>query len=342
MVSHPDYIEFRKHLKDTEKPAETEPKQDEEQAQEERKPNFQPLNKYEQIIVQDKIIQMLPYEMLSELISEIIFETLLNAQKIYPKKTIETKFEKMMAEIKDSSSKLSLIEAQKILEAIHLLDTSESPANAMWIGPDCINLTGVTHAIIKSTKNIEDVVVDHYRTFKQTFPYEINQRESSFFLSVYNLLCTESKTAVDKFAIRGDGTDFKEFTEAEPFDKLGFAALKNKNVNFIIDQPIVIIGSSKSLDKTKSEYSWEVDLDLFPDPYVSKQHALIAFNFQTEKFEIRCLSSTNPIKVKDKILSSKDDPRPMDENCFIRIGKQTLWFTITNEEEVNNEEIEEN
>jgi hypothetical protein len=341
-VIHSDYIEFRKQIKDTEKPLETDQKPEEEQATEERKTNFQPVNKYDQIIVQDKVVQLLPYEMLSELIGEIVFELLLNAQKIYPKKTIETKFEKMMTEIKDSSSKLSLIETQKILEAIHLVDTSESPANAMWIGPDCINLTGVTHAIIKTTKNIEDVVVDHYRTFKQNFPYEINQRESSFFLSIYNLLCTESKTAIDKSAIKGDGSDFKEYSQADAFDKIGFAALKNKSVNYVIDQPIVIIGSSKIMEKTKSDFSWEVDLDLFPDPYVSKQHALIAFNFQTEKFEIRCLSTTNPIKVKDKILTSKDDPRVLDENCFIRIGKQTLWFTITNEEEINNEEIEEN
>lgn len=329
-------------LKDSEKPAEGEPRPEEEQAQEDRKPNFQPLNKYDQITVQDKVIQLLPYEMLSELVGEIVFELLLNAQKIYPKKMIETKFEKMVAEIKDSQSKLSLIETQKILEAIHLVDTSESPANAMWIGPDCINLTGVTHAIIKSTKNIEDVVIDHYRTFKQNFPYEINQRESSFFLSIYHLLCTESKAGIDKFAIRGDGSTFTEFTQAEPFDTLGFAALKNKNVNFVVDQPVVIIGSSKKLDKLAGDFSWEVDLDLFPDPYVSKQHALLAFNFQTEKFEIRCLSTTNPIKVKDRILTAKDEPKPLDENCFIRIGKQTLWFTITNEEEVNNEEIEEN
>ena len=280
--------------------------------------------------------------MLAELAGELVFELLLNPQKIYPKKTMETQFEKMLVESKDNQSKLTLIETQKILEAIHLVDTSESPANAMWIGPDCINLTGVTHAIIKSTKNIEDVIVDHYRTFKQNFPYEIAQRESSFFLAIYHLLCTESKTAVDRQAIRGDNSMFKEFPPAEAFDKLGFAALKNKNVNFVIDQPIVIIGSSKRVDHKASDFTWEVDLDLFPDPYVSKQHALLAYNFQSEKFEIRCLSSTNPIKVKDKILTAKDDPKVLDENCFIRIGKQTLWFTITNEEEVNNEEIEEN
>lgn len=279
--------------------------------------------------------------MLSELIGEIVFELLLNAQKIYPKKNIETKFEKMMTEIKDSQSKLSLIDAQKILEAIHMVDTSESPSNAAWIGPDCINLTGVTHAIIKSTKNIEDVVIDHYRTFKQQFPYEISQRESSFLLSVYQLLTTESKTAVDKFTIKGDGSEYREYTYAETFDRIGFAALKNKNVDFVIDQPVVIIGSSKTLEK-KTDFTWEVDLDLFPDPYVSKQHALLAFNFQIEKFEIKCLSATNPIKVKDKILTSKDDPKVLDENCFIRIGKQTLWFTITNEEEAVNDEIEEN
>lgn len=298
------------------------------------------MNKYDEIHVADKTFNLMPYEMLSELVSGLVFELLLNPDKMYSRKKVEAKFEKMLLGIKDGHAKLSLVEMQKILEAINMVDMSENPVNACWIGPDCINLTGVTRAIMKSTKNIEDVVVDQYRTFKQNFPFEISQRESSFFQSLYHMLQdANNKPPLDKSWFAPSPGYFREFTPIERFEKVGFAALKNKNVSYVIEKPVVIIGCNKR--SKQAEFEWTVDLDLFPDPYVSKQHALLTFNFQTEKFEIKCLSSTNAIKVKDRLLYEKDEPRVLDENCFIRIGKQTLWFTITNEEEVQNEEIEE-
>ncbi len=298
------------------------------------------MNKYDEIQVADKTFNLMPYEMLSELISGLVFELLLNPEKSYPKKKFEAKFDKMLLGIKDGHTKLSLVEVQKILETINMVDMNENQTTANWIGPDCINLTGVTRAIMKNTKNIEDVVVDQYRTFKQNFPYEISQRESSFFHSLYHMLQEgHNRPHIDKSWFVPSAEYFRELSPIERFEKVGFAALKNKNVSYVIEKPVIIIGCNKR--SKQADFEWTVDLDLFPDPYVSKQHALLTFNFQTEKFEIKCLSSTNPIKVKDKLLYEKDEPRVLDENCFIRIGKQTLWFTITNEEEVQNEEIEE-
>ena len=100
-----------------------------------------------------------------------------------------------------------------------------------------------------------------------------------------------------------------------------------------------MIGCCKKIKQ--GDFEWPLDLDLYPDPYVSRQHAIITFNFQIEKFEIRCLSKTNPIRVKDRLVSDKDDPALLEENCFIRIGKQMLWFSIMNEEDINNDELEE-
>jgi hypothetical protein len=160
----------------------------EEEQVEEKKNTFQLMNKYDEIHVMDKTFNLMHYELLSDLISGLVFELLLNPEKSYPKKKFEAKFEKMLLGIKDGHTKLSLVEVQKILEAINMVDMSENQTTANWIGPDCINLTGVTRAIMKSTKNIEDVVVDQYRTFKQNFPFEISQRESSFFHSLYHML----------------------------------------------------------------------------------------------------------------------------------------------------------
>lgn len=332
-------IEDEKPPEPTEQPAE-------EDQTEEKKPRFQLINKYDEVFIADKQIQLLPYDCLSELVSNIVFDLLLTEQKEYSRKIVEEKFEKLVTSIKDGQSKLSKIDLEKILEAIHMVDTSsatsENQSNAKWkwIGPDCINLTGATHQLITKTKNIEDVSIDHYRAFKQAFPFEINQRESSFFQQLLHNLEKDAKSQFDPSWFTPQPQYFAEHTKFDAFEKVGFAALKNKNVNFIVEKPVVIIGCKK---KAKTDdFDWQVDLDLFPDPFVSKQHALLMFNFQTEKFEIKCISQTNPIKVKDKLLYFKDDPKSLEENCFIRIGKQTLWFTILTEGEIDNDEFEEN
>ena len=311
-------------------------------AGEEKKGAFRVFNKYETIQVLDKQIQVLPYELLADLAGTIVFELLLSANKTYPKKLLEEKFEKMVVEIKDGNFKPNLHDFQKILEALGLVDTTENNTNALWVGPDCINITGITMASIKTIRNIEDVVIDHYRQYKSQFPTETSQRESSFFLSLHQVLITQDVKggSVDRLLRTVDPEYFQEHPKIPKFDKVGFCALKNKNFSYVVTKPCVVIGSTKK-EKGEDHFSWILDIDLFPDPYVSKQHALLMFNFHTEKWEIRCLSSTNPIKVKDRILSDRDEPRVLDENCFLRIGKQTIWFSLQQEEEANNEDLEE-
>lgn len=312
------------------------------EAPEEKKNAFRIFNKYENIQITDKQIQVLPYELLADLAGTIVFELLLSVNKVYSKKLIEDKFEKMVSEIKDGNFKPNLHDFQKILEALGLVDTTENNTNALWVGPDCINITGITMANVKTIRNIEDVIIDHYRQYKLQFPTETSQREASFFLSLHHVLTTvETKgTATDRLLRSQDPDAFQEHPKIPRFDKIGFCALKNKNFSHIVTKPVVIIGASKKA-RGEEHFSWILDIDLFPDPFVSKQHAVLMFNFQSEKWEIRCLSSTNPIKVKDRILTERDEPRSLEENCFIRIGKQTIWFSLQQEEEANNEDLEE-
>ena len=317
---------------DTEQPPE-------EDLQEDKRAFFLTFNKYDQIVVQDKTIQLLSYEQLAEIAATTVFELLLSQQKTYPKKTIETQFEKVLVGVKDSQSKMNITELQKILESINLVDFSENMNNTLWIGPDCINITGVSYTQIRTTKNIEDVIVDSYRNFRLAFPFEISQRESSYFQSLYHTLNQDAKPALDRSWFQTSAECFKEHVQADVFEKTGFAVLKNKSVIYYIRKPVVVIGCCKKIKQ--GDFEWPLDLDLYPDPYVSRQHAIITFNFQIEKFEIRCLSKTNPIRVKDRLVSDKDDPALLEENCFIRIGKQMLWFSIMNEEDINNDELEE-
>jgi FHA domain len=327
-------------------PAEVEakPKEDkgDDEAPEEKKSTFRTFNKYETIQIQDKQIQVLPYELLADLAGTIVFELLLSANKVYPKKLLEEKFDKMVTDIKDGNFKPNLHDFQKLLEALGLVDTTENNTSALWVGPDCINITGITMANIKTIRNIEDVVVDHYRQYRTQFPTETTQRESSFLLSVYHVLTTQDVKggSTERLLRSCDADCFQEYSKIPRFDKIGFCALKNKNFSYVVTKPSVIIGATKKA-RGDEQFSWTLDIDLFPDPFVSKQHALLMFNFQTEKWEIRCLSATNPIKVKDRILTEREEPRMLDENCFIRIGKQTIWFSLQQEEEANNEDLEE-
>ena len=71
-----------------------------------------------------------------------------------------------------------------------------------------------------------------------------------------------------------------------------------------------IIGRSPINYKKKNvevKVVWHVDVDLGHLKKVSRQHALIVFNFDKECFEIKCLSKKYPVTV-DKTQLSFNDP----------------------------------
>jgi hypothetical protein len=302
---------------------------------------FEKINKYEHITLMDKPIQLVGFELLSELVAWLVFELLLSGQKCMERKELERRYMELMGEPKENSGKTSLYDFQKIMGALGLVDMNENPNSVQWIGPDCINLTGVTEALLGTNSHIHHQIVDNYRSFSLRFPLEMPQREASFFHSMYHSLTSDSMLAVDTTWFKVEPLLFREQPQLSPFGAFGFAVLKNKNFNYLLTRPVVIIGSTKRSKET--DFSWQVDLNLFPDPYVSKQHAAIMFNFQTERFEIKCLSERNSIRLRDKSLAHSDEPFQLEENCSFRIGKQWIWFSMTGEEEaINNEEIEDN
>lgn len=91
------------------------------------------------------------------------------------------------------------------------------------------------------------------------------------------------------------------------FPEMGFAVLRSSNWEKHIKKTVFFIGRhekrpSKKDPKTKG---YQVDLQI-PHRSVSRQHALILFNNEANKWQIRCLSRKNMIKVDDERIAYGD------------------------------------
>lgn len=73
--------------------------------------------------------------------------------------------------------------------------------------------------------------------------------------------------------------------------------------------------------------NWEVDLDL---PYrdVSRQHAAILFNFVQRRWEIRCLSRKNLIKVDGEKFAFRDQDIFLKDQSVIQVGPESFVFCL--------------
>ena len=91
-------------------------------------------------------------------------------------------------------------------------------------------------------------------------------------------------------------------TLTQSFDNSGFAMFKGRNWRFFMQKLYCIIGRSPVNYKKKGKQLgmkvvWHVDVDLGHLRKVSRQHALIIYNFEEETFEVKCLSRKYPVYV---------------------------------------------
>ncbi len=47
-------------------------------------------------------------------------------------------------------------------------------------------------------------------------------------------------------------------------------------------KPYAIIGRTAAKDSSSKKYKWEVDVDLSNSPSISRQHAVILYNYEDE------------------------------------------------------------
>mmetsp|Transcript_27881 Transcript_27881/g.24529 ORF Transcript_27881/g.24529 Transcript_27881/m.24529 type:complete len:153 (+) Transcript_27881:931-1389(+) len=97
-------------------------------------------------------------------------------------------------------------------------------------------------------------------------------------------------------------------------------------------KPHAIIGRSQGKDpNSKSKkFRWEVDVDLNKNNQVSRQHAVILYNYEEGGFEIKCLSKKNPVKVGNYSYDFKDKACPLPSKSMVTIGGEVFYFYLPN------------
>lgn len=96
-----------------------------------------------------------------------------------------------------------------------------------------------------------------------------------------------------------------------------------------------IIGRGLDSEEGK-KYTWELDVDLGESRKISRQHALIAYNFSIGTFEIRCISKKGYVKVNSSVIYSYDKPIELKNRAYVTVGSENFYFllpTVTTEEE---------
>ena len=73
--------------------------------------------------------------------------------------------------------------------------------------------------------------------------------------------------------------------------------------------------------------TWDIDVDLGPVKKVSKQHALILYNFQIGSFEIKNISKKFTIKVNGELMNYNEE-MPLLNKSVIVIGNQEFYFLL--------------
>ena len=111
---------------------------------------------------------------------------------------------------------------------------------------------------------------------------------------------------------------------------IGFAMLRFSNWAYYIKKLFCIIGYKPIKHDNinlKSNTLWEVDVDLGHASNISKQHALIAYNFELESFEIKNISQKFSLTVNG-VKMNPNEEMILSNKSIIIIGNQEFYFFL--------------
>ncbi len=111
---------------------------------------------------------------------------------------------------------------------------------------------------------------------------------------------------------------------------VGFALLRGANWVYCIKKLHCIIGRRPMKYNRQTNpvrTTWDIDVDLGPVKKVSKQHALILYNFQIGSFEIKNISKKFTIKVNGELMNYNEE-MPLLNKSVIVIGNQEFYFLL--------------
>ena len=149
---------------------------------------------------------------------------------------------------------------------------------------------------------------------------ELNEEEKKIPLNEIN----EKKTSIK--SIKNNYIAIDDLKKGDE----GFAMLRCANWGYYIKKLYCIIGYKPVKHdniSNKCYTTWEVDVDLGHIKNVSKQHALIVYNFVLKSFEIKNLSKKFPIRVNG-VQMNYNEEMPLYHKSVINIGKQEFFFLL--------------
>lgn len=112
---------------------------------------------------------------------------------------------------------------------------------------------------------------------------------------------------------------------AGTFKRAGFAVLRGKNWTYVLRNTHILIGRAPTGD-TK----WLVDLDLGSSRHISRQHALLIYNFEEQHFELRLLSKKAKAKVDGKVYHRQDRAAVLKHHSVVSIHNVSFVFVLPN------------
>jgi hypothetical protein len=134
---------------------------------------------------------------------------------------------------------------------------------------------------------------------------------------------------INETSIKPSKNNYFPIDDVKKVDE-GFAMLRCANWGYYIKKLYCIIGYKPIKHdnvSNKCNTTWEVDVDLGHIKNVSKQHALIVYNFQIKSFEIKNLSKKFPIRVNG-VQMNYNEEMPLSHKSIINIGNQEIFFLL--------------
>ena len=246
---------------------------------------------------------------------------------------------------------ISFEERKKLLEKCTLIDNIKT-IKIMYL---ILNFLGFINIIKK--ENLENENEIQYKIDKQIFNFitkdlnddELNEINTNFNENILNKEkelnlhlneTTEKKEQIIQIEPKEKKISLEENLPKISLEKfnndnndVGFALLKGNNWVYYIKKLHCIIGRSPMKFKRASNpihTKWAVDLDLGPKAKkVSKQHALIAYNFLINSFEIKNISKKFNIKVNGEIMNYNEE-MILTNKSVIYIGNEDFYFLLPN------------
>lgn len=175
-----------------------------------------------------------------------------------------------------------------------------------------------------------DRLDDQLRGFFRSFGNELFNREVLYYRHL--LKGDISEFEFDKIIFNltrfeeGHRVIEKVSRNSKTVPKEGLAVLDSRTERFYVTKACSVIGREPS--RGDAGVRWAVDIPVKNSRKCSKQHALILYNFETNKFEVKCISAKNSVEVDGRRVGAGDAALPLDNGAVLTVGGEQFHFFV--------------